>query len=129
MKSPFKIPKDVLPILIFPSTGGGGATASSSELKKRKGEMDLYFTFKPLKFKNANYEIEGRPLTETEKTVSTAENCHSIWVYTDDVQIISVWKCRNLLARFLFLFTGKINCVELGNRPSAKSLAIGSPFK
>lgn len=144
MKGPFNIPKDVVSIHVVSYPGGGvggsstkivpyggaaGAPASSSELKKRKYEMDLYFTFKPLKFKNANYEIEGRPLTETEKAVSTAENCTSIWVYTDGVQIISVWRCRNLWARFLFLFTGKINCIELGNRPSAKSLTIGSPFK
>jgi hypothetical protein len=49
-------------------------------------------------------------------------------VYVDDVSRISCWKCRSIVARIYFLFTGKIWLQTVGNCQPIVGMGIGKMF-
>lgn len=88
----------------------------------------MLVNLKPIRFPQANAYTKGRhidPLYRDLSLSSRIEGCH---YFFDGRQYVSIWRCSNIWSRIVFLFTGKINVIELGSlRPRA--LSIGHAFE
>lgn len=86
----------------------------------------IYETLEPQKFKESNFLARGYDHDK--------DHVKDLPMYVDHEsgQRISVWKCKSIRARLQFLFTGRLNLVELCAGRAAvypRAITIGSPFK
>lgn len=89
----------------------------------------MFKELKAVRFKQANKTFDGRYLTPAENMNNTAKDgeIKPIPVYFDGQRRITIWKCKSIKARLLFLFTGKITIMELGGI-TPKGIGIGNIF-
>ena len=90
--------------------------------------MFKYTQLEPVEPKHWNNEIGGRPLEDHEVKHSESDKVEGIRAYSNDGVHITTWRMKSFLARLVFLFTGKINLIQLGNKFQASALSIGDPF-
>ena len=74
-------------------------------------EQMNYYDMEPTAFKGMSKVIGGRPLTEAEQASGefVGGDIGGLPVCETNVGYVSVWRCRSLWWRLVFLFTGRIN--------------------
>jgi len=88
----------------------------------------MYIPLEASRFKEQNAIGKGKP---TRKQVSRGvpkEDYEELPMYIDRNHTVTNWYCPSLLARFYFLFTGKMWMRVDGKQPAA-ALGIGNIFK
>ncbi len=88
----------------------------------------MYFELNPYKHKKMNKMFQGRSVKENEKSATKAKEIFPLPAYQNDNQTVTIWKCNNIIARILFLFSGKINVLLLTKKPAPIAVSIGNVF-
>ncbi len=89
----------------------------------------MFVNLSPIKFPQANAHREGFDLPSELHHIAIDGKVRGLPVFFDGNQYLSIWKCESIRARFVFLFTGKINLVDMtSDRIAPKALSIGNPF-
>lgn len=88
----------------------------------------MYASFRPSRFKESTHTIGSKEPTKKMQRHGINKFTEPIPVYMDDVQTIAQFYCPSILARIMFLLTGKVWIQVMGKYPSM-GMGIGRIFK
>jgi len=93
---------------------------------ENNGSLENIFT--PVDFPEANAQIDGRVLDDSEQSYSD-KDVQAIRCYKEnDSIVITKWKLKSIKARIKFLLNGEINMIVLGPTQPPTALRVDSPF-
>ena len=74
---------------------------------------------------HTNALLSGRPLRDYELAFAVGSNVADLPMTRTVGTIVTVWRCRSLRSRLLFLFTGRVTVTILGNRTAPLAVTVG----
>ena len=92
-------------------------------------EQMKYYDMEPTAFKGMSKVIGGRPLTESEQASGefVGDDVGGLPVMETRIGYVSVWKCKSLWWRIVFLFTGRINLKLSAKAHPPVAIYVGEP--